>query len=308
MRFSEDTLDRIFTLTKIDVATLLSDYVDFTSSDSLNIWNYYRGKITTPIMTSFTRLERLTEEFDILVRSMCDFKETLSTTDFWEVLEIAEDCRLALKTTDNASKWSRSSIVKNNFYNTIQIRWVQSSNQTLEDIALLSGSIDYGNRWVEIAIKNDSREEDYTPDGGYNLYTDANLPETLFLNSVVDNLYGERVYGLDIYKYFTFEDDDLKVLTYRETLEQSVDILMNLEKGDDPFNKGLGIRKSLIVGGNRNSLSFPIIFRQLSSSFSTDDTLSSFKLLDLTIEGDSVNLQMSVRTKFGATVEKNIVI
>ena len=97
-----------------------------------------------------------------------------------------------------------------------------------------------------------------------------------------------NILGKDIYQKLTFENNDLKVLGYIDTYKQAVVILSGLKTNDDPFNADAGILVKDVVGSNVNLVNLPLIFRRMSESFGSDDTIDSFSIKDVKRESDAL--------------------
>src|SRR5690606_30604404 len=119
---------------------------------------------------------------------------------------------------------------------------------------------------------------------------------------------GKSIYGKDIDRNFAFKDNDIRVLGPDETIMQAVEILSTLKKNDNPTYPYLGLQSSLTVGANRAILNFPVIFKQMSEAFSTDDTLKNFNITRLNVEEDALHIDFTVETRLGELIEKTIVI
>lgn len=301
-------IEEFETKTGYPLSTYLSDYVSFNATDSILIANYYGGQAQKPNMPSFNKLDELIKQSKRLSEVINGFRDSFPRTDFWDLVELIEDIKTKLETINNSSRWLKSSITKKNFSPTQEVDHTLESRQTLEKVALdLAGSSDKENDWVALALRNDLKEEDYTTGGGTRmlLTTEDSGPS---LDSVVDNLTGENIYGKDINRVLTFTDNDLEVLTPQKTIRQAVDILSQLRQGDNPEFSTNGIQTALAVGSNYASFAYPTLFRQLYDTFRSDDTLKSFKVLKLETQQDAIFLEFEVETRMGEFLVQSITI
>lgn len=299
MRLPDGILDQFTSITQFDIRQYLSDYVDFIENHRDNIQRYYSGEISSINQSAFSTLNDMITKSITVGNLIRLHHSTMNNTSFWELIEMLDEIETSLETINNSSKWLRSSITNSNFSPNVERKYISRQFETLEQISTTQGSDDGDNDWVNIAIRNDLKEEDYSQDGGIVVYIKGSNRRSIFINSVVDNITGEKVYGLDIDKKITFVDNDLKVLSYVDTFKQSLNILTNLLQGDCPEFPQDGIKKSLVVGNNRNSVVYPILFRQLYSTFAKDDTLKSLKIIDVEITGDNTSLTYSVESRLG---------
>jgi hypothetical protein len=170
-------------------------------------------------------------------------------------------------------------------------------NQSLENLGY-----ETGNKWEDLAIGNGIIEEDYTIEGGNSVRT----PLKFYFNSqniesCVVSPVGEEIYGRDIEKEFILKNSDIVVLDNKETLFQTCYILISLVKGAIPFRKNMGIGNQDFVG-TVAGFSYPVILRQISDSFKTDDSFSSISLVSIKRDLDKISLDFLIETRLGEMV------
>lgn len=307
--YNTNTLERFSHVTGIDTQVLLSDFVNFNENQKQDIIDYYNGTTSTPSAGSFQELSDLQYRFNSLINIVMLNKRSFQYHEDWELLYELDEIKAKLKTISNSSRFLRSAIEKGNFNPNPLVEVTLKQNYSLERLAKELNSSDPQNEWSKIFLNNQLIEEDYTPDGGVLLKVTFQGADSLYLSSVVDNINtAEKTYGLDILRRLTFEDNDLKVLTYQETLLQSIAILSQLKKGDNPQHPNDGIDTSLVVGNTLGAVSFPSLFRQLYNTFATDDSLKSFVLRDVSIQGDAVFLNYEVTTRVGEVQQGTLTI
>lgn len=307
LNFNRNTVDYFSMVTRYDVSTYLELYSIFMQSNQPQILSYFRDRNVTPDATSFDFMEKLIHEAIKLDNLIKMHKNAFSRVDHWELVIMLEEMRDKLETVKNTSKWIGSSKAKNSWHSTsIQSSHVLQQNETLENISLdLNGrSGDNQNDWVEIAMENDLLESDYSVDGGNRLQLSKGISSSpnYFIKSVIATLVNQTMYGLDIDRKITFENDDIKVLNYNDTVLQAVNILILLKKGDVPEFPNFGIDADLGVGGNAGQLYHSAIVRQLKAVFSTDDSLRNFNVLKAVYEGGDLKIDYSVNTMYNLTV------
>lgn len=280
-------------------------------------FDYYRDKY--PYMVKFFsgELTNITasvfSDLDSLIRSAEDISNRINLNNYllpyykdWEISDYLEDLKMELYRMTKTSKFLRSSKANYDFRGVIEFNYQIPQNKTIEDsIYEVLGSQDYDNKSTEIAIRNDLSELDYDLRGGANLILQVQLSSlNSDIKSVVDNVIGERVYGLDIDRKFAFVDDDLKTLSYKDTIFQAVLILSNLIKGDHPEFKSFG--RTNIVGQSRNIVSIPTMIREMTNVFSSDDTLTNFSIKNLKSKEDRLELEFNVNTRLELIIKQNI--
>lgn len=303
----ESTYIKFEKLTGKDLKVFFNAFIDFVENGSFqSIYNYYVGRSNMP-ENAFTRLDGL---INISTELEADFKNNKSSFNnlaAWDILDNLQESINRLQTIKNLRKYIKTSLV--NSSNSFGIRndeYILKQNQNLESVAESElKSNDSNNDWVDIAISNDIREEDYTKQGGNKLSIVYNNIGTVSnIEVVFDELVGEKVKGKDLDQHLTFILDDLKILDYQDTLEQAIDILIKLIKRDNPEFPNQGLIK--MVGVSMASIGYPLLFRQLIDTFSTDDTVSDFRIVDIKTEQDAVMISVDIEAVSGETINKLI--
>jgi hypothetical protein len=307
---SEETLDAFERITKYDIRKYFESFVEFAQEGALYIYDYYSGELTIYPSNSFDDLNRLKLRSSQLIEMFVLNSSSFDTYEYWTLMELVEDSKSKLDTISNYSRWLRSPIKEGLYGKGVEVDYVVTEGQTLENVSDdIQGSEDAQNEWVDLALRNQLIEEDYTPDGGTILKIKSNNGQSLFLNSVVDNIDTvDKTFGLDIDRVITYEDNDLKVLTYRDTIHQAADILAGLKQGDNPFHPLDGRDEKGLLGVNYASISYPIISRQLITTFAKDDTFSTINISDIRREQDGVYFEYTIETKGGEVLRKGILI
>lgn len=295
---TKDVLDDFKTLTKFDIKSLLQDYSDFVKTDYNQIVNYYNGITITRPATSFSNLKDLTKRGIQAIEVTIGSNSTLENYQYWVLLEYIENINSFLETCNNLSRWCRSVVTGAGYQRNILVDKMLNQGQTLENFEeVVLGGQDPQEDWIDTALQNQMKEEDYDLQGGQ-LMKVTYKGGGLWLQGVVDNIDSSmKIYGLDLNRNITWENDDLQILDYTDTLLQSVDILATLKQGDDPDFIARGINAK--IGGNIAGITYPIIFRAMASSFATDDSLQSFSITDISRQQDAVFINYTVRTKTG---------
>lgn len=303
---SEEILDFFFDLTGIDVRQFFEDFINFIDDNYTDIANYYSGLTTEPNASSFAVLNDINRRYNIIIDLFDVNASRFQDYDGWILLERVEEIGTLLETINNLRRWLRSNATFSGFSTRPQIPYVAKQAESLEDIQQnVASSNEPQDDWVDLALSNDLREEDYTNEGGYLLKVDFQNNELLILNSVVDSIDSvEKSYGLDFDRKLTFEDSDLKVLSPRQTIEQAANILVGLERGDNPAfpNDGLDVRR--LIGTSLVGIAYPTIFRQLSNSFAKDDTFRSFSVTNISQQQDAIFINFSIETRAGDVLNR----
>jgi hypothetical protein len=272
---------------------------EFFRGDYQTIVDFFSGntrKVSSSVIKRFTSMKlELSEVFEAFQRN----KQSMSHSYYWEILEVVEEIDSKLTYLDNINRWSRSSLTSVAYTSSILKQHTLQQNQSLEKVAVEYYGPQSVEQWLNIALTNHLREDDYDQEGGIslNIELDGQVSTGLKLTSVVDVLYGKSIYGKDIYQRLTITGDDLQVLDYDSTLLQSVDILVNLRRNSNPDFPNLGRQTQLLVGSTRASFNFPIVDRDLKTVFASDDSLKDFQLTKLERVEDNVTISFQVYSR-----------
>lgn len=308
-KITDDIIDSFESITKYDVGQFLADYISFVEIDYPNIANYYSGFSDILPKDSFNALNNLGDERKKIIDIIMLNSSSLDNYQYWVLTEYIEDIGFALETANNASKWLRSNLTSDGYRQNVVLDFTMSQNQGLEQVERDSLRSNNPDGWVDTALENQLREEDYDLNGGKLIKVIFKENASIVLNSVVDNINSsEKTYGKDIDRRILFENDDLICLSYNDTLLQSAKILADLKRGGDPAFPDRGLDVKNIIGGNLAGISYPTIFRQLAGNFATDDSFKSFAIVDVKTEREAVILQFQVETRAGEVLDDVIPI
>lgn len=299
--------DTFKSVTRFDIETYFNKFSTFVLSDYQRIVDYYQrgGEVSSIVLTNLENLidsmNQLTDLFNLYIERL-----SVGTTEIWELLDFFETTKVTLLTVKNSSRWMRST--KNVFRsNVVDQDFILHQGQNFEQLAGEVGYTNPNNDWKNIVINNDINEEDYTFEGGNKLKISFVNNLNYTIDSVIDSISGEKLYGLDIDRNFTFEDNDLLVLGYRNTILQQTEILIGLVKGSVPEFPQDGIDKNLI-GSNVNAIQYPMILRQQSAVFEKDDRYKSIAVNKLETKIDLLMIELQVVTKLNETFDQYLVL
>lgn len=305
----EQVITNFTKLTNFPMAEFLTESKIFFTEDVNEIVNFFKGYTNFLDKQKVKKLNSLSEKSIVITNFFYEKKGVMNTVDYWELLDTIEEIKSKLQYYQNISKFLRSSVINGVSRSGVVFDYTMNNQDTLEGISKdFIGEDDYENDWTKHALDNDLKEEDWDIEGGENLKLRKQLFQRDLVTSMIDNTIGERIYGKDIKRLFELKDDDLVVLDYKETVQQTVDTLSVLKKGDIPEFPDLGIDSSLYKGTNYSQLNFVSIGRELKRIFSSDDLFKDFEVIDIRHEQGDVFIEYKVDTKHEMTIIKNIAI
>ncbi len=306
MDFTLNTIEKFEKISKYPLKGFMLFHDYFISEEYPQITAFYSGKSNRLNSGIIKNLVGIIKESKKIQESFIMHKKSFTTVDFWGLLDYITDMYVSLLSILNSSKWLRSSRVNNKFSGAINFQHTLKNKQTLEDVVvdILSDS-NFENDWLDIVISNDLQEKDWDIDGGKILQlSKSDVFQSNLVTTVVDNLIGEKIYGKDIDKHLQFEDDDLKVLSYQDTLKQTVNIYATLKRGDIPEFRILGVNNKLTVGGTIGQLFSDTIIQQFKATFLSDDLFDIVEVSKFEVVNDSVDIEYTVKTKYDKILNK----
>jgi len=296
-------------LTKYKLTTFIDDSAEFLKTGFPTIAEFFNGTIDVVDSKILNEHKKLLKEADVVIQVFKSNAQKLETAEYWFLLEFVEDIRTKLQTCSKLSKILRSSRVDFSFSTGFAHPYLLGDGQTLENVSNdVLRDADSENDWTKIAMSNDLMEADWNVNEGKQLTLYYEKFQRDIVTSFVDNLVGEKIYGKDIDRKITFEYDDLKVLSYKDTVYQCVSIMSNLKQGDIPEYPSLGVNSSLYVGSNIANLQYAAIIRELTRVFSTDDLFINFNVTEIKLVEDSYYVKFEVGTKYQLVIEQSAVL
>lgn len=296
-------------ITKMDLLSYFKEAEDFFKNGYVQMSDYYNGTINKVDTSNIKLLNKLLYKSEKVSEQFKTNKQKFQTVDFWELLDFCEVIRTKLQTTKNLAKFLRSSRTDFAFSSGFAYDYITGNQQTLESISSkVLDDTDSENDWVKIALENDLKEAEYDIDGGSNLklYREKFLGN--FVTGIIDIIDGESIYGKDVYRKISFEDNDLLILSYKDTVFQTVEILSGLKQGDIPEFPALGVNEGMYVGSNLAGMAYSTIVRELKKVFASDDLFVNFKVNKITQKEDFLEISFQVETKYGLLIEKTRLI
>lgn len=299
-------LGRFQKIVGFDVESFLGQANTFFSEDYHNIYAFFNGESDTIPKTSLEALISLDKNCITAQNNIRLRINRLTEYEFWDIVDFIGDIATKIKTTKNLSKWLRSSKTSFSFKTGTSFNFSLKGGQSFDKSVVDNiGDVDE-NQINQIAIQNSIEERDYSIEGGNKIKAftnEANVSGVMNVTTIVDNPYGDKVYGIDIQKRIQWDSNDLKVLSYKETLAQAISIHSTIFKESVPEFPRIGFDP--FVGNSVGGLSKPLIIRQLSEIFAQDDIFISAVVVDFKIKSDSVYLNFNIFTVLNEVIKNN---
>lgn len=290
------------------VSRYLDKFLNFYENHFPRIVDYFSGKVENVEEESFRVLDELLLDFSNIDEKIIINNNILDNILDWDIVDFIQETEVELKFATKISKFLRSTLTNYNYIKSIEFDYVTTADQTLEDVSREFGNKEnYGDDWIGIALRNNLSELDYDNKGGNSLKIGIDLNSTTSnIKGVVDNINGKKILGIDLDRKIQFIEHDLKTLSYDETASQSADILAGMYRGDNPEFESMG--RTPIVGNNKNSILYTTTIRELSETFSSDDTFSSFSINNVENSESDVKIKFEIVTRAQEVLNQEITI
>lgn len=279
--------------------TLLQDYQP-------KLVTYYTKEGTFP-KEAFQLLDKLEAQVPVIYNKLRVNRENFDNYSDFLVFDQIEDFVSIFKTIENYSKWYKSSTIKGRFKQTTEVNFILRQNQTLESF---SSEVGWNNREkgaLDLALRNQIKETDYDLSGGMVFRFAYQNDKKIELQTVVDEMTGENLLGKDIQSTLEFKNDDLVYLTPADTFLQTCEILTNLMKNSNPEFPDEGFDKSAISNKNIMRVRMSTFIRQMFATVKRDDTIASFSISDVSIDGDALSIEVQYKSYLGGEPVKKAV-
>ena len=156
---TQTTFDRFKSKTNVDIRTFFVNFVDFFDNHYQNIIDYFTvgSELNSDTVQALNSLNIYAKQIRTVYNNTQ--KSLTNYYDDFELLDNFEQACIKIDTVYNSKKWFRSNKGLN-FDNKTEKDFVLKQNQTLTSLAEEVGYTQPNNDWVNIALRNDLREED----------------------------------------------------------------------------------------------------------------------------------------------------
>jgi hypothetical protein len=298
-----NTIEHFEKVTGYSIRKFFIDYGSFVENDYNSIVDYFSGRGVVD-KSSLRLLDQLIAESQKIEGIFISHQDSLSSTvSGWELYEDFSNVTIKLQTIYNTPRWVRSSYF-GSYDKDTNIELILKQSQSIEGLTEELGYPVPDDDWVEIAIKNNLHELDYSKEGGNLLSVSFNVNSRFNSNSVVDIMVGDNILGKDLFRELVIEDGDILSLNPGETVKQSAEILINITKGSVPEFPKQGVEN--VAGMNINMVRYPSIFRELVNLFRQDDTFKEVEVIGVDKVDDNIQMSLRIKSKLNDVLEQNI--
>lgn len=286
-------------ITKFDLLQYFLDYRDFLSQDYVEVYNYFAGNSESVEASKLIKLSHLIELNDTLKRTFNTFAGKLGNVGYWELMSYCQDLGDTLERINKLPKYLRTAKSCRGYKAFVQTEENVGGYRTIQDIADI-----YGTTEQELILNNDLQESDYDIKELSSINALIDNRSNIVVTTILEQPIGKRVYGKDIARKITFENNDLQIKSYEDNVTQKIEILLELNKGDVPEMPSFG--KNLAVGSDGGNYNYAELVKDLLETFKQDDLFQSIEILDVTSNNGDIIITVEIRTKYEYSAIKNI--
>ena len=229
-------------------------------------------------------------------------------------------------------KFRRTTLTARNYKPVIQVESTIGAQRTMEDLSTAIQSSGYDRvTWEQLMLDNDLEEDQWEIDELVPVTAMVNNITPAAVRTILEPPVGEQVYGKDIARKITIEVEeevntkavfgrsgdettvtsarrigDLKIVKYKDNIDQKVMILMGLRRGTVPDNPLLGVDPNLTAGVTAAQLSLPTVRRQQVDTFLQDDLFESVDMTAIEQVQDGLVCTLEIKTKYNDKVTKKV--
>lgn len=291
-------------VTKFKLSKYFEDYRDFMQDDFSFLSDYYAGRtesVSTEVMGNFNSL--LTRSRN-LVQTFKNYSSKLSNCGFWELQQYCQNLNDTLERVSKLPKYNRVVESVRGYQPYVQVKADIGGMKTPQDLADEIDSL--GVTETSLLLDNDFQEDDWEIDKLSSMKAIVNNQSDLVVESIIEAPVGNHVYGKDINKKITIKDNDLDIKRYEDNVEQKIDTLLKLNRGDIPEIPTFG--KNILQGKTAGSYNYAELLKDIQQTFLQDDLFESVSVSSVELKDSDLYVTCNIRTKYAYSTVKTFVL
>lgn len=278
-------------ITKFALLQYFQDYRDFLQQDYSDVYAYYSGASESIDSSKINKIQSLLVMSNNLTRTFQTFAGKLGNVGYWELQQYCQDLKDTLERITKLPKYCRTSKTVRGYKPYIQVNEDIGGMRTIQDVADKVGDISE----EELILNNDLEEQNYEIDKLSQITAFVNNQSNVVVSTIMEQPIGQRIYGRDINRQISFQDNDLAVVAYEDNIEQKCDILLNLNRGDIPEFPMLGKN---ITADSYSNYNYAELVSDLRDNFFQDDMFESIDVVDIDIKDGDIFVTCNIKTKY----------
>lgn len=291
-------------ITKFALLQYFEDYRDFMQNDFSYISEYYNGDTSSIDASHISNFNALMTKSKTLMQQFINFSHRLSNCGFWELQEYCQDLNDVLEKITKLPKYYRTSKTVRGYQPYIQVKSNIGGLKTVQDLAQEINS--EGVSEISLIIDNDLQEKDWNIDKLSSITAFVNNQTDVVVETILEQPIGNQIYGKDINRKITLENNDLAVKKYEDNVEQKCDILLSLERGNIPEMPNFG--KNRLQGTNMSDYNYTELVKDLQSVFLQNDLFEDIEISDIEYKQGDIFVNCTIKTKYSYSTQKTLKI
>lgn len=291
-------------ITKFALLQYFEDYRDFMQNDFSYISEYYNGDTSSIDFSHISNFNALRTKSKTLMQQFINFSHRLSNCGFWELQEYCQDLNDVLEKITKLPKYYRTSKTVRGYQPYIQVKSNIGGLKTVQDLAQEINS--EGVSEISLIIDNDLQEKDWNIDELSSITAFVNNQTDVVVETILEQPIGNQIYGKDINRKITLENNDLAVKKYEDNVEQKCDILLSLERGNIPEMPNFG--KNRLQGTNMSDYNYTELVKDLQSVFLQNDLFEDIEISDIEYKQGDIFVNCTIKTKYSYSTQKTLKI
>lgn len=289
-----------------DIESFFNDNFSLLQEYQPVLAEYYTKEGEFP-KKAFDLLDQLEFNSDLIYRKIQENRYKFDNCSDFEIFDQIEDFISLYRMIENYSKWYRSSTIKGRYKQITEINYILKQNQTLEEVSNEVGWDSREEGALDLALRNQIKEQDYDLQGGLNFRFSYQNDKRLQLESVIDEMTGKNILGKDIAAKLAFQGNDVLYLSPEDTFLQTCEILSGLMKNNNPEFPTDGYDKSAISNRNLMRIRLSTFIRQMYATVAKDDTIKAFSVSDVVEEDDILKIVVQYNSYYNQEPVKVVV-
>ena len=291
-------------ITKFALLQYFEDYRDFMQNDFSYISEYYNGDTSSIDASHISNFNALRTKSKTLMQQFINFSHRLSNCGFWELQEYCQDLNDVLEKITKLPKYYRTSKTVRGYQPYIQVKSNIGGLKTVQDLAQEINS--EGVSEISLIIDNDLQEKDWNIDKLSSITAFVNNQTDVVVETILEQPIGNQIYGKDINRKITLENNDLAVKKYEDNVEQKCDILLSLERGNIPEMPNFG--KNRLQGTNMSDYNYTELVKDLQIVFLQNDLFEDIEISDIEYKQGDIFVNCTIKTKYSYSTQKTLKI
>ncbi len=291
-------------VTKFKLLEYFEEYQDFMQNDFSYLSDYYSGQTEGVDAKITSKFNSLVLKSKNLIQTFKNFSSKLSNCGFWELQQYCQNLNDTLERVSKLPKYYRTVKSVRGYQPYIKVSADIGGKKTPQDLAIEIGSA--GVTETSLILDNDLQEHTWEIDKLSSINAMVNNQSDLVVESILESPVGNHVYGKDINKKITIKSNDLDVKCYEDNVEQKIDTLLTLNRGDIPEMPTFG--KNRLQGTTAGTYNYAELLKDIQSVFSQDDLFDSVEVVDVSLKESDISVTCKIKTKYSYSVVKTFTL